>query len=107
MRGGASKGKAPLRIVNPLDIIRSKKQRDNPVVDPTKSVETSRDAVVPSTLDSLAHAALDALHMHHAEIMGSQDALRAMDVSEDYDVDQFFNLGPNVPLEETSGGVFC
>ncbi|AQK65551.1 hypothetical protein ZEAMMB73_Zm00001d014207 [Zea mays] len=105
MRGGASKGKAPLRIVNPLDIIRSKKQRDNPVVDPTKSVETSRDAVVPSTLDSLAHAALDALHMHHAEIMGSQDALRAMDVSEDYDVDQFFNLGPNVPLEETSGGL--
>jgi hypothetical protein len=111
--GATSKGKAPLLIVNPLDVIRSRKLRVGPAADPVKSVETSRGKAVPSVSEGVTPAALDAPHVRRAEVLGPQDAPRASDVSvEDYDMNQNFILGPNVRPKDTSGGaskatLFC
>jgi hypothetical protein len=105
MREGTSKGKAPLRNVNALDVIRSKKRRDDHAVDLAESAETSRGEAVPSVSEGVTPAAPHAPYVHHVEALGPQDTPRAGDVSvEDHDVDQNLNLVPNVLSEETSGG---
>jgi hypothetical protein len=106
MNGGASKVKAPLRIVNPLDVIRLKKQRVDLSANHAKSAETSRGEAVPCVLEGVTPAIPNAPYMHHAKVLGPQDIPRARDVSlEDHDVDQILNLGPNELSEKMSGGV--
>jgi hypothetical protein len=101
-RAGASKDKAPLRIVNPLDVVLSK-QRAGLAADPAKSIDTSRGEVVPFVSEGVAPTTPDALHVHHAGVLGPQGAPRLGDVSlEGFDMDQILNSGPNVLSEETS-----
>jgi hypothetical protein len=105
MCGATSKGMAPVLIVNHLDVIRSRKRSVSPATDPVKSADTSRGKAVPSVLEGVTPAALDARHVRRDEVSGPQDALRASDVSVDHhDVNQNLILGPNVRPKETSGG---
>jgi hypothetical protein len=101
-RAGASKDKPPLRIVNPLDVVLSK-QRAGLAADPAKSIDTSRGEVAPFMSKGVAPTTPDALHVHHAGVLGPQGAPRLGDVSlEGFDMDQILNSGPNVLSEETS-----